>query len=340
MLSYQEIQENINKKQYNMSEEDIKKEQYGYVRYIIDFCLSSKSIPTEVTSIAILLTHYFFIKNSYKNYDKRVISCASILIALKSENAKGRLCDLVRIFLIKESKIQGNNDVSLSDHQEKIKSALSKIEIAEMSVLKTIKFNSKYLQPSSFIYIYVSLLIPDDDQEKVLNSALKIENDSYFTLVNNLFHPFIVALACISVSQEMNDMKENIVSQEFHKDKKRLLKIMLFYMKSIKDIHCKAFSKSCALFGFSVEEFNMKFLDYDDNSFYDLYDKYCKCVGEGREEEEYQVFIKDKSFQLDFYFSLDWYKKFHPFIEKNDIFLAINCIIEFYYDMKTMIMSK
>jgi len=338
MITYQEKQENINKKQYNMSDIEIKQEQYGYVRYIIDISLSSKSIPSEVTSIAILLTHYFFIKNSYKTYDKRIISCASILIALKSENAKGRLCDLVRIYLLKESKLlQVNNketSTSLSDHQEKIKSASYKIGIAEMTILKTVKFNSKYLQPSSFIYIYVNLLINEEHQETVLTTALKIESDSFFTLVNNLFHPFIVALACISISQEMINMKDNIISDGFHANKDNLQKIKVFYMKCIMDIHGKAFNKCTSLFGFSIEEFNMMFLDYDDNSFSETYDKYAIC------SHCICVTIKEKVYQFDDYFSFDWFKRFHPFIEKNDIFLAIDCILEFYYDMKDMIGFK
>lgn len=196
MLNYDNILFNKNKTVYNISEYDIKHERYGYCRYIIDISYSVKNIPNRVISLAMFITNYFFIINSYINFDKKLISVAALLLSCKLENYQGRMQDLVRCFIHKEKK-QDNPSYVIT--QEEVNITNENLSIAEIDILKCTKFETKY-EFSRNIIEDTCLILFKSNYESILSLSLKVENDSFYTLANNLYNKQIVALSCIIIS--------------------------------------------------------------------------------------------------------------------------------------------
>ena len=328
MLTYQDKKDNINSRTFNISEEEIKHERYGCCRYIIDITSSSKNLPVEIASLAMLYTNYFFVKNSFLNFDKRLISTASILIALKTENHQGRFAELVRIYLHKEAKINNNQNKQTILDPVKIQEASEKIALAEMSILKALKFNTRFTLPSEYIYIYTNLLIKDDLLDQILSISLKIECDSFYSLVNNLFQPYVVALSCIVIAQELIATGKTLISDE----NLDLENLKIFYLGTVKLIHDKSFNKSSLILGFSNEEFNLNFLNFDDDTFQKYKNQYTS--------DSLVIKLENKCYDNTFYDELPWYKKLHPSIQQNDIYSSISLILEYYEDMKVLLLNK
>ncbi len=320
MLTYNDKRDNINIREYHMSEDEVKRERYGYTRYIIDCMLSAFKDSNDIASLAIIYLHYFFTKNPFYYYNKRRMACAAIIIAFKTENHNGFTSNLVRYFIKKE-----NDLLKTTESLDKASEVTEKITIYEMILLKALKFNTRFILPSEYIYLYCNLLLPEDLIDSISSTALKVESDSYFTLVNNLYHPYIVAIACISISQELHGLESNIISDSYKVNNK----MKIFYLGILKKIHDGNYNKLSSITAFSQEEFNLNFLNYDDKSFSEYNSLYLS--------DKLTIKIKNETYGENWYNSLVWYKKFHPFIEDNDIQSAILLILEYYDDMKTML---
>ena len=74
------------------------------------------------TSIAIHITNYFFLKNSYLHYDKFLICAASIVLAHKCKDSSFKLKSLIQQFHKLLAKMENRTSVVLnSDLIEKYK---------------------------------------------------------------------------------------------------------------------------------------------------------------------------------------------------------------------------
>ena len=222
MISKEEIKYNINS-EWQISLNYQKESRYSLCKFIIETCQRINS-SDETASLSMLLTNFFFIKKCYFNYDKLLLACAAILLSSKTQTSLNKFNEICKEYSNYENKLIGPDGI------QKIKEEIGKYEIF---LLKELNFNIPEEFPFDFIYVYADLLYPDNEQE-IINLGIKIVNDSYFTLANNIYKNYVVALACLLISARflecpnilegnnkyLNNMKKihkkNITESEFN----------------------------------------------------------------------------------------------------------------------------
>ena len=284
MISKEEIKYNINS-EWQISLNYQKESRYSLCKFIIETCQRINS-SDETASLSMLLTNFFFIKKCYFNYDKLLLACAAILLSSKTQTSLNKFNEICKEYSNYQNKLIGPDGV------QKIKEEIGKYEIF---LLKELNFNIPEEFPFDFIYVYADLLYPDNEQE-IMNLGIKIANDSYFTLANNIYKNYVVALASLLISARFLECP-NILEGNNK------------YLNNMKKIHKKNITES---------EFNIALSQYNNQ----YYLKNEKDENDINKKEEEQYFEK-----------LNIYQKLHPFLKKEDLFDCMNLIIEFYDDI-------
>jgi hypothetical protein len=284
MISKEEIKYNINS-EWQISLNYQKESRYSLCKFIIETCQRINS-SDETASLSMLLTNFFFIKKCYFNYDKLLLACAAILLSSKTQTSLNKFNEICKEYSNYQNKLIGPDGI------QKIKEEIGKYEIF---LLKELNFNIPEEFPFDFIYVYADLLYPDNEQE-IINLGIKIVNDSYFTLANNIYKNYVVALACLLISARFLECP-NILEGNNK------------YLNNMKKIHKKNITES---------EFNIALSQYNNQ----YYLKNEKDENDINKKEEEQYFEK-----------LNIYQKLHPFLKKEDLFDCMNLIIEFYDDI-------
>ena len=285
MISKEEINHNINS-EWQISLSYQKESRYGLCKFIIETCQKINSTD-ETASLAMLLTNFFFIKKCYFNYDKLTLACAAILLSSKTQTSQNKFNEICKEYSNYQSKVIGPEGV------HKIKEEIGKYEII---LLKELNFNIPEEFPFDYIYVYADLLFPDNEQE-IINLGIKIANDSFFTLVNNIFKNYVVALGSLIISAKFLEIP-NFLEENYK------------YINNMKKIHKKNITEN--EFNIALSQYNNQYYLNKENDENDINKK---------EEEEY--------FQ-----KLNIYQKLHPFLNKEDLFQCIQLILEFYDDIK------
>ena len=167
----------------------------------------------------------------------------------------------------------------------------------ELYLLKALDYNIPEEFPYDLINIYSEILYPNNDQE-IANLATKIANDSFFTLANNVYKNYIVALACIVISAKFLDIP-SILEDNFK------------FLENMKRVNKRKMPE---------DEFNKELYQYDNNRWNPSKDKNDEMEIEGKEEDEY-------------FEKLSLCEKLYPNMKMNDLLGCIKMIIEFYEDM-------
>ena len=285
MISKEEINHNINS-EWQISLSYQKESRYGLSKFIIETCQKINS-SDETASLAMLLTNFFFIKKCYFNYDKLTLACAAILLSSKTQTSQNKFNEICKEYSNYQSKVIGPEGV------HKIKEEIGKYEII---LLKELNFNIPEEFPFDYIYVYADLLFPDNEQE-IINLGIKIANDSFFTLVNNIFKNYVVALGSLIISAKFLEIP-NFLEENYK------------YINNMKKIHKKNITEN---------EFNIALSQYN-NQYYLNKEKDENDINKKEEEEYFQ--------------KLNIYQKLHPFLNKEDLFQCIQLILEFYDDIK------
>ena len=284
MITKEEITHNINS-EWQITLNYQKESRYGLCKFIIELC-QKINLTDETASLALLLTNFFFIKKCYFNYDKLTTACAAILLSSKTQTSQSKFNDICKEYSNIQSKLIGPEGV------HKIKEQIGKYEIF---LLKELNFNVPEEFPFDFIYVYADLLYPDNEQE-MIDLAIKIANDSYFTYANNIYKTYVVALACLVISARFLEISS--ILEENYK-----------YINNMKRIYKKNISEN---------EFN-KILSQYNNQIY---------MKENENEENNSKIEDEKFFE-----SLSLCQKLHPSLKMDDLLDCIKLIIEFYDDM-------
>ena len=284
MITKEEITHNINS-EWQITLNYQKESRYGLCKFIIELC-QKINLTDETASLAMLLTNFFFIKKCYFNYDKLTTACAAILLSSKTQTSQSKFNDICKEYSNIQSKLIGPEGV------HKIKEQIGKYEIF---LLKELNFNVPEEFPFDFIYVYADLLYPDNEQE-MIDLAIKIANDSYFTYANNIYKTYVVALACLVISARFLEISS--ILEENYK-----------YINNMKRIYKKNISEN---------EFN-KILSQYNNQIY---------MKENENEENNSKIEDEKFFE-----SLSLCQKLHPSLKMDDLLDCIKLIIEFYDDM-------
>jgi len=285
MISKEEINHNINS-EWQISLSYQKESRYGLCKFIIETCQKINS-SDETASLAMLLSNFFFIKKCYFNYDKLTLACAAILLSSKTQTSQNKFNEICKEYSNYQSKVIGPEGV------HKIKEEIGKYEII---LLKELNFNIPEEFPFDYIYVYADLLFPDNEQE-IINLGIKIANDSFFTLVNNIFKNYVVALGSLIISAKFLEIP-NFLEENYK------------YINNMKKIHKKNITEN---------EFNIALSQYN-NQYYLNKEKDENDINKKEEEEYFQ--------------KLNIYQKLHPFLNKEDLFQCIQLILEFYDDIK------
>ena len=267
MISKEEITHNINS-EWQITLNYQKESRYSLCRFIIEVCQKIK-LSNETASLAMLTT-----------------ACAAILLSSKTQTSQSKFNDICKEYSNIQTKIIGPEGV------HKIKEQIGKYEIF---LLKELNFNVPEEFPFDYIYVYSDLLYPDNEQE-IINLAIKIGNDSYFTYANNIYKNYVVALACLVISARFLDLP-SILEENFK------------YINNMKKIYKKNITE---------EEFNKILSQYNNQS-------YLKS----NENEEGE----NKSDDKNYFESLTLCQKLHPSLKMDDLLDCINLIVEFYEDM-------
>ena len=283
MISKEEITNNINSEwQITLSYQ--KETRYGLCKFIIETCQKINS-SDETASLAMLLTNFFFIKKCYFNYDKLTLACAAILLSSKTQTSQNKLNEICKEYYNYQNKLIGPEGI------HKLKEEIGKYEIF---LLKQLNFNIPEEFPFDYIYIYADLLFPDNVQNIIL-LGIKVANDSYFTLANNIYKNYVVALASLVISAKFLGVP-NILEKDYK------------YINNMKRLHKKNITES---------EFNSTLSQY--NNLFNI-KKEKEDDSNKKEEEEY-------------FEKLNIYQKLHPFLKEEDLFNCIKLIVEFYDDI-------
>ena len=283
MISKEEITNNINS-EWQLTLSYQKETRYGLCKFIIETCQKINS-SDETASLAMLLTNFFFIKKCYFNYDKLTLACAAILLSSKTQTSQNKLNEICKEYYNYQNKLIGPEGI------HKLKEEIGKYEIF---LLKQLNFNIPEEFPFDYIYIYADLLFPDNVQNIIL-LGIKVANDSYFTLANNIYKNYVVALASLVISAKFLGVP-NILEKDYK------------YINNMKRLHKKNITES---------EFNSKLSQY--NNLFNI-KKEKEDDSNKKEEEEY-------------FEKLNIYQKLHPFLKEEDLFNCIKLIVEFYDDI-------
>ena len=284
MISKEEITNNINSEwQITLSYQ--KETRYGLCKFIIETCQKINS-SNETASLAMLLTNFFFIKKCYFNYDKLTLACAAILLSSKTQTSQNKLNEICKEYYNYQNKLICPEGV------HKLKEEIGKYEIF---LLKQLNFNIPEEFPFDYIYIYADLLFPENVQQIIL-LGIKVANDSYFTLANNIYKNYVVALASLIISAKFLGVP-NILEKNYK------------YINNMKRLHKKNITES---------EFNSTLSQY--NNLFNI--KKEKEENDNNKNEEEEYFEK-----------LNIYQKLHPFLKEEDLFNCIKLIVEFYDDI-------
>ena len=284
MIAREEITHNINS-EWQITLKYQKESRYGLCKFIIEVC-QKINLSDETASLAMLLTNFFFIKKCYFNYDKLTMACAAILLSSKTQTSQSKFNDICKEYSNLQSKIIGPEGIN------KIKDQIGKYEIF---LLKELNFNVPEEFPFDFIYVYADLLYPESEPE-VIDLAIKIANDSYFTYANNIYKNYVVALASLVIAGRLLDIPD--ILDENYK-----------YINNMKRIYKKNISE---------REFN-KILSMYNNQ---LYMKINDDEEPEKQKENEQYFEK-----------LPLCQKLHPNLKMEDLIDCIELIVEFYEDM-------
>jgi len=257
MIDKKEIKENINT-EWKIPLENQKEARYGLCRFIIETC-QKLNLSNETTSLAMLLTNFFYIKKCYFNYDKLTTACAAILLASKTETCQNKFTEICKEYLSFQSKSVNQEGI------HKIKEIIGKYEIY---LLKELNYNVPEEFPYDLICIYSELLYPDNDQE-IANFATKIANDSYFTFVNNIYKNHVVALACLVIAARFLDIP-TVLDENFR------------HINNMKKINKKEMT---------LDEFNKALNQYDNNQY--LFNSKDK----DNEKKEEELVVDEKYFE-------------------------------------------
>ena len=283
MISKEEITNNINS-EWQLTLSYQKETRYGLCKFIIETCQKINS-SDETASLAMLLTNFFFIKKCYFNYDKLTLACAAILLSSKTQTSQNKLNEICKEYYNYQNKLIGPEGI------HKLKEEIGKYEIF---LLKQLNFNIPEEFPFDYIYIYADLLFPDNVQNIIL-LGIKVANDSYFTLANNIYKNYVVALASLIISAKFLGVP-NILENNYK------------YINNMKRLHKKNITES---------EFNCTLSQY--NNLFNI-KKEKEDDSNKKEEEEY-------------FEKLNIYQKLHPFLKEEDLFNCIKLIVEFYDDI-------
>ena len=284
MITKEEITHNINS-EWQITLNYQKESRYGLCKFIIEIC-QKINLSDETASLAMLLTNFFFIKKCYFNYDKLTTACAAILLSSKTQTSQSKFNDICKEYSNIQSKLIGPEGVN------KIKEQIGKYEIF---LLKELNFNVPEEFPFDFIYVYADLLYPDNEAE-IIDLAIKIANDSYFTYANNIYKTYVVALACLVISARFLEIP-NILEENYK------------YINNMKRIYKKNISEI---------EFNKILSQYNNQ----IYMKENENEGNESKNED------EKYFE-----SLSLCEKLHPSLKMDDLLDCIKLIVEFYDDM-------
>lgn len=320
MISLHELQNDVNVKEYNITENESKLERHGFCRYIIEIS-SYGNIPNEIASLAMMYLNKFFLKKLYVNYDKRLMSCAALLLACKVEDFHDcNIKSIVRSHVSKDISIFDNKNKKSIDDLNYLKEIGQKIINLEVILLKHLEFKVKYYLPKNFItfYCYNLFKFNMEEYQTVLELAYKIEADSFFTYVNNLFPSYVVALSCIEISCKLIGIK-SITDKEFYSEEKTS-GLCDFYVSVLNsDITSSYYSRDkskLAIYNnpgeiINIDNFNKKILHFD-SELPIMFNPITKTV----------------KYDKKWYNSLSWNKKLHPFLEENEFFSSVFIITE------------
>ena len=286
MISKEEIENNINT-EWKIPLASQKKFRYGLCKYIVELC-QKMNLSQSTASLAMLITNYFFIKRCYFNYDKLSLVCSSLLLSSKTKSSQPRLKEICEEYNLIKRK------TSQMETPHKIKQHIGKYEL---HLLKALDYNIPEEFPYDFINIYSEILYPNNDQE-IANLATKIANDSFFTLANNVYKNYIIALSCIVIAAKFLDIP-TILEENFK------------FLDNMKCINKRKMTE---------EEFNKELYKYDNNRLNASNEKNGGMEIEGNDEDEY-------------FEKLCFCEKLYPNMKMEDLLGCVRMIIEFYEDM-------
>lgn len=286
MISKEEMENNINT-EWNIPLVTQSKSRYGICKYILETC-ESMNLSQSTASLAMLMTNYFFIKNCYFNYDKISLACSALLLSCKTKSSQSRIREICERY----NNIKGKN--SLLETPHKVQQHIGKYELY---LLKSLDYNIPDEFPYDFINIYSEILYPNNDQE-IANLSSKIANDSFFTLANNIYKNYIVALSCIFIAAKFLDIP-TILEENFK------------FLDNMKRVNKRKMT---------VEEFNKELYQYDNNYWI------------SKNEKNDKMEIEDND--TDIYFEkLNLCEKLYPTMKMEDLLGCIKMITSFYEDM-------
>ena len=262
MLTKEEIKNNINT-EWRIPLESQNKSRYGLCKYIIEVC-QKLNLSQSTAALSMLITNYFFTKNCIFNYDKLSLVCAALLLSTKTKSSQNRLKDICKEY--------------------------------ELHILKALDYNIPDEFPYDFINIYSEILYPNNNEE-IANLACKIANDSYFTLANNIYKNYIVALACIYIAAKFLDIP-TILDENFK------------FLDNMKRVNKKKMNE---------EDFKKELYKYDNNYW----------VVKNEKNNEMEIDDNDE----EYFEKLSLCEKLYPNMKIEDLLDCIKMIIGFYEDM-------
>ena len=296
MITKNEIEDNINTS-WKMSKETLLEYKYGLCKFIVDTA-NEKNLSKEVTALAMQIVNYFFIKNSYFSHDKLNVACSALTLSIKSKASKTFvLNDIFMIYMSKKKNVEIKELIKVPNAE--IKNLRNQILEKELTILKL--FNNLLPDefPFEYTYLYSVILYPNN-KEEIHNFANKICIDSYFTYVNNLYQPFVVALACIFFAAKFLD-------------------IATFLEKNFKNLEQMKYIHKDNM---NEKEFLRALYEYEEDPALSLIKQNKDENKSSHEENKY------------FYFnglSLD--KKLHPLLKMEELLECIEMISDFYEKM-------
>lgn len=179
------------------SEEEVVRIKVSYTQMISTLALKS-GLRQRVAATAIVYFKRFYVRNSLKEHDPRLIAPVSLYLAAKTEEhtlqAKIVVAQMAALYS--------------ADHQYPY--SISHVYDYEFKIIAALDFDLIIFHPYRPLMQYAA----DANMSDLLSTAWPILNDSFRSDICLLFPPYIVAIACLFMAGTLHDrpMQEWIAS--------------------------------------------------------------------------------------------------------------------------------
>eukprot|EP00730_Choanoeca_flexa_P000438 TRINITY_DN10198_c0_g1_i1.p1 TRINITY_DN10198_c0_g1~~TRINITY_DN10198_c0_g1_i1.p1 ORF type:complete len:294 (+),score=52.40 TRINITY_DN10198_c0_g1_i1:35-916(+) len=187
-------------------------------RFIRDLGTTLSLAPTTFCT-GIALYHRFFIKHSYKQYNRWHVAAACLFFGAKSEEQPKKLKDFIPAYA--ELKAKGLNQAKPTMDAMAYRTHRDKLLNHERFLLQEMEFDVHIEHPFPILINIAKKVLPAKDAKakQIVQEAWTYVTDSYMTCLCLLHKPEVIAVAMLRASSIKHEWNLTVLAQGADKKK-------------------------------------------------------------------------------------------------------------------------